>query len=47
MENLANAIATAIYSSPGKNWTRDYEHLILCGVNSYLSTNNITLESLE
>jgi hypothetical protein len=47
MENLSNAISTAIYSTPGKNWLIHYEQLILCGVNSYLAQNNITLELLE
>lgn len=47
MENLANTIATSIYSTPGKHWLNDYEELIFYGVNSYLAQNNISLEILE
>jgi hypothetical protein len=47
MENLANSIATSIYSTPGKHWLNDYEELIFYGVNSYLAQNNISLEILE
>lgn len=47
MENLANAIATSIYSTPGKQWSLDYEEIILCGINTYLAQNNISLELLE
>lgn len=47
MENLANAIATATYSSPGRQWSKDYEEITLSGVNTYLAQNNISLEMLE
>lgn len=46
MLNLSGSISRTIYGTPDKQWGRDFEDLIVSGMNDFLSSNNIMVKSL-
>lgn len=41
--NLVGCISRSIYGSPGKNWLKNSEELLLNGINTYLRPSNISI----
>ena len=47
MENLSGHISRSIYGTPGKDWVNNTDELIMSGINAYLSSNNISMKSVN